>query len=112
MTTRAGRDDGKVADVYHRRNIWLVMFGIVHGYFLLWPGDILLIYGAIALFLFPWRHWAPARLLTAGAIVVLVLTLIGVSQYWRSVQLSRQAEAARAPAAGRGDAVERRAGRR
>ena len=25
MTTRAGRDDGRVADAYHRRNIWLVL---------------------------------------------------------------------------------------
>lgn len=95
MTTRAGRDDGKVADAYYRRTIWLVLFGIVHGYFLLWPGDILLIYGVAALFLFPWRHWAPARFLTAGAVVVLLLTLIAVSHHWRGVQLSRQAEAAR-----------------
>lgn len=96
MTTRAGRDDGGVADAYHRRTIWLVLFGIVHGYLLLWPGDILLIYGGAGLFLFPWRHWSPERLLKAGAIVVLALTLIAASQSWKTVQLSRQAEAARA----------------
>lgn len=96
MTTRAGRDDGRVADAYHRRNIWLVIFGIVHGYLLLWPGDILLIYGAIGLFLFPWRHWTPTRLLKAGAMVVLVMTLISAAQYTRAVRLSKQAEAARA----------------
>ena len=96
MTTRAGRDDGQVADAYHRRNIWLVLFGLVHGYLLLWPGDILLIYGAAGLFLFPWRHWPPARLVKAGAIVVLALTLIAASHAWTTVRLSRQADAARA----------------
>ena len=96
MTTRAGRDDARIADAYHRRNIWLVLFGLIHGYVLLWPGDILLIYGAIALFLFPWRHWAPARLVKAGALVVLVLTLLSASQYWNAVKLSKQATAARA----------------
>jgi len=96
MTTRAGRDNGAVADAYYRRTIWLVIFGIVHGYVLLWPGDILLIYGAAALFLFPWRHWAPARLITAGSGVGLVLILLGTNQWRDAVQLSRQATAAQA----------------
>ena len=96
MTTRAGRDDGKVADAYHRRNIWLVLFGLVHGYLILWPGDILLIYVAVGLFLFPWRHWAPQRLLKAGVVVVVAMTLLAAGQYWSNVQASRQAAAARA----------------
>jgi uncharacterized protein len=96
MTTRAGRDDGKVADAYHRRNIWLVLFGLVHGYLLLWPGDILLIYGAVGLFLFPWRHWTPQRLLKAGVVVVIAMTLLSAGRYWSTVQASRQAAAARA----------------
>ncbi len=107
MTTRAGRDDGRVADAYHRRNIWLVIFGIVHGYLLLWPGDILLIYGAIGLFLFPWRHWTPTRLLKAGATVVLVMTLISAVHTPRctAVQAGRSGAS---PATDGRDAVEHR----
>ena len=36
------------ADVFHRRNMWLLFFGIIHGT-LIWNGDILLFYGSFAL---------------------------------------------------------------
>ena len=95
MTT--GRPEGvRVADVYYRRNIWLVIFGVVHGYLLLWPGDILLLYGAAGLFLFPWRHWTARRLALAGACVIGVLVSISALQYWDSVKTARRAEAAEA----------------
>ena len=110
MTTRAGRDDGKVADAYHRRNIWLVLFGLVHGYLILWPGDILLIYGAVGLFLFPWRHWPPQRLLKAGLVVVIAMTLLSASQSEPRAVVAAGGRRARA-IANRRDAVHRRAGR-
>src|SRR6201987_5437762 len=45
----------RVADIYTRRNMWLVLFGMLHGY-LIWSGDILFYYGLAALlFLFPFR---------------------------------------------------------
>ena len=57
----AGRTD--TADIFYRRTIWLVIFGIVHSYILLWIGEILYVYGIIALFLFPLRKLAPRTLL-------------------------------------------------
>lgn len=66
-----------IADRYYRRTIWLFLFGIAHSYFLLMPEDILIIYGAAGLFLFPWRHAAPRALLVAGMAAVAVLTLSG-----------------------------------
>lgn len=65
------------ADRYYRRTIWLFLFGIVHSYFLLMPDDILIIYGAAGLFLFPWRHASPRSLLVAGLTAIAVLTLAG-----------------------------------
>jgi uncharacterized protein len=35
----AGRSD--TADIYFRRNMWLVGFGLLNGFLLLWSGDIL-----------------------------------------------------------------------
>lgn len=43
------------ADVYYRRLIWLLVFGLVNAYVLLWPGDILYHYAICGLFLFPLR---------------------------------------------------------
>ncbi len=46
----------RAADIYTRRNMWLVLFGMLHGY-LIWSGDILFYYGLAALlFLFPFRN--------------------------------------------------------
>src|SRR5258708_3644411 len=54
------------ADVFHRRNMWLLFFGIIHGT-LIWNGDILLYYGSFALLaLYPLRNVRANRLVTIG----------------------------------------------
>ena len=53
----------RAADIYTRRNLWLVVFGMLHGY-LIWSGDILFYYGLAALlFLFPFRNVRVKRLM-------------------------------------------------
>lgn len=73
----AMRPDGPAAalDSYSRRNLWLVAFGLAHALILMWPGDILLIYGIAALFLPPFRHLAPRRLFALGAALTLIAAL-------------------------------------
>jgi uncharacterized protein len=61
---RAGRADA--ADIYYRRNLWLIGFGMVNAYFFLWYGDILYAYGVTALFLYPFRNVAPKWLIAIG----------------------------------------------
>ncbi len=66
---------GKAADLFLRRNMWLVLFGIVHGY-LLYHGDILYFYGLIALlFLYPCRN-LKASTLTLAAVCLLALNAV------------------------------------
>src|SRR5947209_20423323 len=43
------------ADIYYRRSLWLMLFGIVHAY-LLWAGDILYWYSLCGLVLYPFRR--------------------------------------------------------
>ncbi|MGE0178912.1 MAG: DUF418 domain-containing protein [Sphingomonas sp.] len=61
----AGRPDA--ADIYVRRNLWLVGFGMMNAYFLIWYGDILYSYGLIALIVFPFRNLGARTLLILGA---------------------------------------------
>lgn len=49
------------ADLYFRRLMWLVAFGLVHGYLLLWPYDVLYVYGLLGMFLFVFRNMSGAR---------------------------------------------------
>ena len=60
-----------MADIYYRRTLWLVAFGLAHGYFL-WSGDILFSYGVFGLMLFPLRKKSPRFLVTAGIILLFV----------------------------------------
>lgn len=51
------------ADIYVRRLIWLLVFGLINGYVLNWPGDILYHYAIVGFFLFPFRLAKPRLLI-------------------------------------------------
>lgn len=81
MTSRMINRGGglEVADIYYRRTIWLLIFGIIHAYLILWPGEILFSYGLYGLFLFPFRN-TPAKKLLIG-VVLLIMFGFGLQYY-------------------------------
>jgi uncharacterized protein len=82
MTSRAeARDPGiAVADIYFRRNLWLIAFGLIHSWLLLFTGDILYRYGIVALFLFVFRKASPRFLILFGVLVLASLSAKDI--YW------------------------------
>ena len=72
MTGRAEARGGgiEVADIYYRRTLWLFAFGVIHGWLILWPGDILYWYGLVDLFLFAFRKVNPRTLIILGVLVL------------------------------------------
>ena len=64
------------ADIFYRRNIWLIAFGMINSYLLLWNGDILYHYGIVALFLFPLRNMSPRNLIVTGMVGFLALSMV------------------------------------
>lgn len=62
------------ADIYFRRNLWLVLFGMVHGYFI-WDGDILYSYGMTGLGLFVFRNLGVKKLLIWAGVVFLMINI-------------------------------------
>jgi uncharacterized protein len=80
------------ADIYYRRLLWLLAFGLLHAYFIWW-GDILFFYAVLGLFLFPMRRLSGRILIAAG----LALLLIGAGRGMVSVlNLQSTRNAARA----------------
>lgn len=70
MTSRMeARGSANSADIYYRRNLWLLLFGILHAY-LLWLGDILYPYALCSLVLYPFRQISPKRLLLIAGVLV------------------------------------------
>lgn len=75
LITRLEKGTGiGAADVYYTRLIWLLIFGVVNAFVLLWPGDILYSYAVCGLFLFPFRK-SSVRLLIAMACFFLAITV-------------------------------------
>jgi uncharacterized protein len=79
LTSRAelrGNRDG--ADIFTRRNLYLMGFGLLHSIFI-WRGDILFDYGFYALlFLYPMRKLSAKTLVIAGTIISIGIAPLGV----------------------------------
>ncbi len=89
------------AMIYYRRNLWLLVFGLCHG-FLLWFGDILVDYSVMALVvLYPLRRLGTRTLLILGLTVWLVGGTFGSTRVFDVANtLHADAELTAAKAAG------------
>lgn len=70
QSVNAKKSDIGVADIYYRRMLWLFVFGVVHGWGLLWFGDVLYWYALAGMFLFPLRNLSPKWLIIIGVILL------------------------------------------
>lgn len=102
LTLRATAKDGpvEVADVYYRRALWLVAFGVIHGTLLLWPGEIWTLYGLTALFVFPFRRLSPRILVTIGALGLMLVMAIATPKVLDKVALQDRVEQIQSRSAG------------
>ena len=104
----SGRSD--VADIYFRRNLWLIGFGLINSFIFLWYGDILYAYGIVALFVFAFRKMAARHLLKIGLATLLLGALwSGHETYQLIVKHEAYGEAAAARSAGRTLSAEQQA---
>ena len=96
ITSRAEARGGgiEVADIYYRRNLWLIAFGVIHGWLLLWFGEILYAYGICALFLFAFRNLKPRTLIILGALVLVSLVPRDIYHYMETHNAWEEAQAA------------------
>jgi uncharacterized protein len=60
------------ADIYYRRLLWLLAFGLFNAYILLWPGDILYPYALCGMLIFPFRNLSVRQLLVVFTIIVAI----------------------------------------
>lgn len=56
-------------ELFVRRQLWLMVFGVVNAYVLIWQWDILFHYGIVGILLFSFRRQSP-RVLLLGAVLV------------------------------------------
>lgn len=69
--------------IFFRRNVWLLVLGMVNGWLLLWNGDILVTYAIAGFLLYFARNASPRQLfLTAAALIALTSLMYLGSRYF------------------------------
>ncbi len=92
MDQRAEARGAKIRGVYYRRVLVLLGIGLVHSY-LIWMGDILVLYAQCGLFLYLFRNLKPRTLIPLG-ILTLLLT-VPITLGWGAIAEHMKAVAAR-----------------
>src|SRR5262249_7249538 len=72
MDQRASARGASVGWVYYRRILWLLVIGLVHAY-LIWDGDILVLYAECGLFLYLFRNQTPRTLIILAVLAMMIL---------------------------------------
>jgi uncharacterized protein len=78
MGGRADARGARLGWVYYRRVFWLLVIGALHAY-LLWAGDILVLYALCGLLLYPFRRLSARTLLVLGVLAMLVVVPVGLA---------------------------------
>jgi uncharacterized protein len=91
---RERNPDAPVAKLYYRRTFWLIVFGLINGYVLLWEGDILVYYGLTGLVLYFFRNLAPRALIVCALVAFLAQWSVTAYEYVTYRDLKQAAEIA------------------
>lgn len=69
------RTDGMLpAEYFVRRQLWLLVFGLINAFVLLWPGDILFEYAICGIIAFAFHKLSVKNLLIAAGVSLLLMT--------------------------------------
>jgi len=74
------------ANIYFRRLIWLLIFGLIHGYLLLWTGEILYQYALMGFLVFSFRNLPPIKLTFVAILLFSIGALWNYSDYKKDIK--------------------------
>jgi uncharacterized protein len=97
LATRAEKRGGGVdiADIYYRRLLWLLAFGVFHAY-CLWAGEVLYPYAVLGLVLFPFRKMNPKGLLVLAGVLTVAMFCFDARHAYEAGEAQQKAQAAQA----------------
>lgn len=71
----------QVADLYFKRMMWLLLFGLVDAYLFLWSGDVLYEYAMCGIFAFAFRTMKARNLLLMSLLILFVVIYFSGSSF-------------------------------
>lgn len=78
------------ANIYFRRITWLLVFGLIHAYLLLWRGEVLYHYALMGFLVFSFRNITPKKLILVSGCLFAVGMLWFYADYKKDVKLTEQ----------------------
>lgn len=78
------------ANIYFRRLTWMLVFGLIHGYLLLWVGEILYSYALMGFLVYSFRNMASKKLILIAILLFSAGTLWNYADYKKDVKLVEQ----------------------
>ncbi len=75
LFSKSAQQGKKATRVHYVRNVWLLLFGLLHGIFI-WQGDVLLIYALCSFFLFFFKDLKPSLQISLGLLVFFLPSLL------------------------------------
>ena len=72
----------EVIDLFFRRLLWMLLFGVIHCYLLLWEGEILYAYAIVGMFAFSFRHLKPKHLIITATVILFISNSLNVKDYY------------------------------
>jgi uncharacterized protein len=75
---RAEAQGASPAWVHYSRMVWLLVFGLIH-YFFIWFGDILTLYAPVGMLAYAFRQMGPVKLVVIGCCLLLAELLLTAS---------------------------------
>lgn len=85
-----GRGEGRTW-LHYKRTFWLLIFGLLNGYVLLWTGDILVTYALAGFVLYFVRGVDGRKMLITAGILIGLLTLYNAAMYFGLSELRNAA---------------------
>lgn len=76
----------KGADIYFRRLTWLLLFGVLHAYLLIWSGEILFNYALMGFLVYSFRRLPPKKL------IIIAVVLFSIGTLWNFMEYKGKAE--------------------
>lgn len=78
------------ANIYFRRLCWLLVFGLINGYLLLWEGEVLYDYALMGFLVFSFRNLAPKNLILIALLLFALGTLWSYNDYRNDAKLAEE----------------------
>ena len=73
-------------NIYFRRLTWLLVFGLIHGYLLLWTGEILYDYALMGFLVYSFRNLPPIKLTYVALGLFLIGAVWNYADYKRDIK--------------------------